>query len=79
MSAASRTAFRPGHCLVGPHLVYVGAGSLYVSFLYQMGLFLMCNTSCNVLYIAVVSSACFHVIPDLCACKPRITKTRGIR
>ena len=28
--AASRTAFHPGHCQVGPHLVYVGAGALYV-------------------------------------------------
>ena len=43
MSAASRAAFRPGHCLVGPQLVYVGAGALYVSFLCQMGLFWMCN------------------------------------
>ena len=68
MSAASRTAFRPGHCLVGPHLVYVGAGSLYVSFLYQMGLFWMCNVDSDVLCISVASSVCFHVIPDLCPC-----------
>ena len=34
---ASRTVFRPGHCQVGPYLVYVGAGALYVGFLYQMG------------------------------------------
>jgi len=74
MSAASRAAFRPGHCLV-----YVGARALYVSFLCQMGLFWMCNAGYNVLYITVVSSACFHVIPDFCACKSRITKTRGIR
>ena len=79
MSAASRAAFRPGHCLVGPQLVYVSAGALYASFLCQMGLFWMCNAGWNVLYISVVSSVCFHVIPDLCACKPRITKTRGIR
>ena len=32
MGAVSRAAFRPGHCLVGPYLVYVGAGALYVSF-----------------------------------------------
>ena len=31
--AASRTAFRSGHCQVGPQLVYVGAGALFVSFL----------------------------------------------
>ena len=39
--AASRTAFRPGHCQVGPHLVYVGGGALYVGFLCQMGPFCM--------------------------------------
>ena len=33
----SRAVFRPGHCQVGPHLMYVGAGALYVSFLCQMG------------------------------------------
>ena len=32
MSAASRAAFRPGHCLVGPYLVNVSAGALYVIF-----------------------------------------------
>ena len=37
--AASRTAFCSGHCQVGPQLVYVGAGALYVSFLCQMGVF----------------------------------------
>ena len=45
MSAASRAAFRPGHCLVGPQLVYVGAGALYISFLCQMGLFWMCDAA----------------------------------
>ena len=45
MSAASRAAFSPGHCLVGPHLVYVSAGALYVSFLRQMDLFWMCNAA----------------------------------
>ena len=78
MSGASRATFRLGHSQVGPQLVYVGAGALYVSFLCQMGLFWMCNAGCNFLYISVVSSVCFHIIPNLCACKPRITKTRGI-
>ena len=41
--AASRTAFRPGHYQVGPHLVYVGAGALYVGFPYQMGPSCKCN------------------------------------
>ena len=45
MSATSRAAFRPGHCLVGPQLVYVGAGALYISFLCQMGLSWMCNAA----------------------------------
>ena len=66
--AASHTAFRSGHCQVGPQLVYVGAGALYVSFLCQMGLFWMCNTTTMYLCISIVSSACFHVIPDLCPC-----------
>ena len=39
MGVASRAAFRPGHCQVGPQLVYVGAGALYINFLCQMGLF----------------------------------------
>ena len=42
---APRVDFRPGHCQVGPQLVYVSAGALYVSFLCQMGLFWMCNTA----------------------------------
>ena len=29
--------FHLGHCQVGPHLVYVGVGALYVGFLCQMG------------------------------------------
>ena len=45
MGVASRAAFHPGHCLVGPQLVYVGAVALYVSFLYQMGLCWMCNAA----------------------------------
>ena len=45
MSAASCAAFRLGHCLVGPQLVYVGAGALYVSFLCQMCLSWMCNAA----------------------------------
>ena len=43
--ATPRAAFRPGHCQVGPQLVYVGVGALFVSFLCQMGLFLMCNAA----------------------------------
>ena len=45
MSVVACAAFRPGHCLVGPQLVYVGAGDLYVNFLCQMGLFWMCNAA----------------------------------
>jgi hypothetical protein len=78
MSAASHAAFRPRHCLVGPHLVYVGAGALYVSFLCQMGLFWMCNADSDVLCISIASSACFHVIPDLCPCNQQFTNTCGI-
>ena len=62
----------------GPPTCVCRCRALYVSFLCQMGLFWMCNAGCNFLYISVVSSVCFHIIPNLCACKPRITKTRGI-
>ena len=78
MSAASRAAFRPGHCLVGPYIVYFGAGALYVSFLCLMVLFWMCNADSDVLCISVVSSACFNVIPDLCPCNQQFTNIRGI-
>jgi hypothetical protein len=37
--AASRTSFRSRHYQVGPQLVYVDAGALFVSFLCQMGPF----------------------------------------
>ena len=72
MSAASRAAFSPGHCLVGPHLVYVGAGALYVSFLCQMCLVWMCNADSDVLCIFVASSACFMLFPT---CVPAINNS----
>ena len=77
--AAPRAAIRPGLCQVGPQLVYVGAGALYVCFLCQMGLFWMCNVDSDVLCISVASSVCFHIIPDLCPCNQQFTNTYGIR
>ena len=66
-----------GALLVGLLFRIHGARPWFVRLLCQMGLFWMCNAGSDILCVSVVSSACFHVIPDLCPCKPRITKTRG--
>ena len=66
-----------GALLVGPLFRIRGARPWLVRLLCQVGLFWMCNAGSDVLCISVVSSTCFHIIPDLCPCKPRITKTCG--
>ena len=77
MSAASRAAFHPGHCQVGPHLVYVGAGALFVGLLCFVGPLCKCDVGLDILWNCVVSFVCFRLNPCMDACNPRITKTYG--
>ena len=73
--AASRTAFRPGHCQVGPHLVYVGAGALYIGFLCQMGPSCKCNARCDLLWFLLRILSIFILFRT---CTPRINKSRTL-
>ena len=72
MSAASRAAFHPGHYLVGPQLVYVGAGALYVRFLCQMGPSYKCNAGCNLLWFHLRILRVFILFPT---CVPAIQES----
>ena len=74
---ASRAAFCPGHCQVGPHLVYVSAGVLYVGFLSQMCPSCKCDAGCDLLCTFVMSCVCFLLVSLMGPCKPRFTKTYG--
>ena len=67
--ATPHAAFRPGHCQVGPQLVYVDARALYVSFLCQMALFWMCNAAAMfcvsllcLLHVFMLFPTCVHAI-----------------
>ena len=72
MSATSRTAFCPGHCLVGPQLVYVGAGALYVGFPCQMGPTYKCNAGCDLLWF-LLHILCVFIL--FRTCTPEINKS----
>ena len=65
---------RPAHerRLSRRHLVYVGAGALYISFLCQMGLFWMCDAAA----MFCVSLLCLlHVFMLFPTCVPAINNS----
>ena len=56
----------------GPHLVYVGAGALYVDFLCQMGPSCKCNVGCDLLWF-LLRILCVFIL--LWTCTPEINKS----
>ena len=65
-----------GALLVGPLFRIHGARPWLVHLLCQMGLLCMCNAGSDVLCISVVSSAFFHIIPNLCPSNQQFNKSR---
>ena len=65
----SRLSSLSRHYQVGSQLVYVGAGSLYVSFLCQMGPSCKCNAGCNLLWFHLHILRVFILFPT---CVPAI-------
>ena len=58
--------------------MYVGAGVSFVGLLYFVGPLCKCDAGLDILYNCVASFVYFSSILGMGACKPRITKTRGI-